>query len=884
MVDFLDKAQVMDVSVLLWYVIFGIFFLWVAFTVIPTTNAAIASQNYLATMQNYAEFLATAILVFTAIYIVLLYFASHVTKHPNHKHTFPWLKPIYPTEHNVGITVISFLLVLCIIVITIYLRTTMLQFFGFYEPDGFYHFSVIRAAINNGFVVPAALSISGWPSAQPITESRGLYYTVMVPYAVLQYFGVSYYTIMRMVPVLFALLDMLGAYLLSRYMSKDKMFGILVIAFVGFSMGNAARTSALIFRGDTFVTFFLLAALILFIEMFRQESNNRKVAYAVGAGIALAMCNLVWDGAAFALATFMFSFILIVACAFVLRKEQLLNDSKYLLISLVVWYIVVLIACYLFHFISPTQFIDPSFIPILVAVAIMWGAAYYVTSIIPNMPILRTSAARLLLIAVAAVVGILLFMLVEPQIIYNVFVSNGFISAPGSFGTTIQELQPPTYQFLYTSFGINLFTNLPSALLMAIPTYFGFQNSIWLPVAGAVSVILLFIVFLPYFFMQIYDSGMFLSGNARVRFDLNIGMVIVMSFFMVTAYLQMHAIRFNSLISIPLAILSAYTIYWIIAMAMGAAKTPGVRLAIICIVAVFMIGFFWNLLANDNVYAQTLSQADSINPFFINSLQWLKANSPNNSVVLTLWPDGSVIEGVANRTSVTDSVGSQNGSKADPFAAWILNSSSDPQFLTSSLSGRPDYLLVRYPWLIETQGIYTESLITENASLFGYIPMQQFEEGVPNSTTRQLIFRNNAGYPYIVINIEQPPTNSLNSSAPPTQQKIFGYIQVSATQISPFQAIAFYNQGNSNYTYIPQTMYNSTNGELVLVSYSSTSKTNFYLNITGAYIMGPGLGSSNMIKFLYFCNSNECLWDNNQSTMSLVYQNPDTKIFKITYK
>lgn len=875
MVDFLDKAHIIDISVLLWYVLFGIFVLWVALTVIPTTAAAISSQTYLNTMQDYAEFLSITVLVFAAAYAVLLYMARNAAKNPGHKHLFPWIKAIYPSEKNLGITVISILLVLSIAIVSIYLRTTMLQFFGFYEPDGFYHFSVIRAAVNNGFQVPAVLNISGWPGHQAITESHGLYYITLIPYSILQYAGASYYTVMRLVPVFFALLDMFGAYLLSRYLSRDKMFGILVIAFVGFSMGNAARTSALIYRGDSFVSFFLMAALILLIEMFRQEGRNRKIVFAVAIGIMLALCNLIWDGASFALAIFMFAFILIVACGFVLRKEQLISDSRYLLISLVVWYAIMLIAIGLV-FIYEQPFTDASFIPIFIALAALWGFAYYLTNNIHKIPMLRTTASRFLLIAGAAIAGIVIFMLLEPGIIYNLFVANGFISAPGTFGTTIQELQPPNYQFLYTSFGLNIFASLPT-LLMSVPTYFGFQNSIWLPAAGALSVVLLFILFLPYFFMQVYDSGMFLSGNARVRFDLNIGMIVIMAYFILTAYLQMHAIRFNALISIPLAIITAYTIYWVIAAGMTAANTHTLKMVVICVTAVFMVLFFWQLLTNDNGYAQTLSQADSINPYFISSLQWLQANSANNSVVLTLWPDGSVVEGVANRTAVTDSVGSQNGSKADPFAAWILNSLPDPQFLTSRISGSPNYLLVRFPWLIETQGIYTESLITENASLFGYLPLQQFQEGAVNSTTRQLIFRNNPGYPYVLLNVQQ---SNATPSAPP---QIYGYIQVSATQASPFQDIGFYNEINGNYSYIPQTMYNSTNGELLLVLYSSVPKPGFYLNITGVYIMGPGIGSSNMVKFLYFCNSYSCIWNNNQSTMTLVYQNPDTKIFKINY-
>jgi len=872
-VDFLNKYHIIDIAVLAWYVIFGIFFLWMALTAVPTTAAALNTQAYVSIMQGYVQFLVTIILAFAAVYAVLIYFARKAGH--DHKHIWPWLKKIYPSTSHVGSSVMAFMLLLCILIVSVYLRTTMLQFFGFYEPDGFYYFSVVRAAVNNGLQVPSALSISGWPSHAPYTEAKGLIYITLIPYAILQYFGVSYYTIMRLSSVAFAILDMLGAYLLSRYLSRDKLLGLLVIAFVGFSMGNAARTSALIYRGDTFVTFFLIAALVLFVEIFRQGDSNRKIIFAALAGAVLAMSNLVWNGAPFADATFILAFIILVLSAFILRKETLVSDSKYLLISLLLWYIIV-ISAHLMGFIAGQQFVDPSFIPVYISLAAFWALAYYLTSNIQDITFMQSTASRLMLIVSVLVIGVVAFSLIESSLVYAIFIGNGFISAPGSFGTTIQELQPPTADFLYTSFGINLFTT-PQTLAMYLPAYFGFQSPIWVYDIGIIGVILLFALSVPYLYMQIYDSGGFASGNARVRLDLNIAMVAIIAYFVLTAYLQMHAIRFNSLVSIPLAMLSAYTIYWIVTKALNLAKGDSAKLIVGGICLLFFALFFYYLLINDNAYAQTLSQADSINPTFLSALTWMKANVPSNSVVLTLWPDGSVVEGVANLTSVTDSVGSQNGTKMTPFAAWILNSSSDPQFLSSRITGRPNYLLVRFPWLIETHGIYTEAEIASNASLFGYLPLTQFEEGSLNATTTQLIFRNSpTGYPYAVIDLKRISNTSAQST-------IYGYVQISQAQVSPFGEVGFYYQQSGNFTLAPQSQLNGSNGESLIITVSDVPRTGFPLNITGAYIFAPGLAYSNMIKFLYFCSSSACIWDNNQSTMRLVYQNADTKIFRITY-
>ncbi|MDE1768083.1 MAG: hypothetical protein KGH67_01690 [Candidatus Micrarchaeota archaeon] len=881
-----------------------------------------------------------------------------------------------------------------IIALAIYLRSTMLSFYGFYEPDGFYYYSMVRATVNNNFHVPAVLSTSGWPNAAPYTEAQGLLWVTLIPYMLLHPFGVSYYWVMRHMAVLFGLLDMLGAYLLSRYLSKDKLFGLLVIAFVGFSMGNAARTSALIYRGDAFVSFFLLMALVLLVETLRQETRNRKILFAVLAGVALLGANLVWNGGSFADATFLFTFMLLIAIAFVLRKESLAGASGYVLLSIFVWYFLALIT-YSTGFIKGEQLITPSFLPVYIAITLLWVLGYYLTINMHNFPILRKTSTRLIITIAAISLGIMLFSIIESGLVYGIFVGNGIISAPNSVGSTIQELQPPTYAFLYTSFGVNLFTTAPT-LLIIVPILLNLQNLIWIWSAGVLGVILLFVFFLPYFFMQVYDSGGLISGNARARFDVNMATVAIMAYFILTAYLQMHAIRFNSLLSVPLAIISAYTIYWLFLFAKGsvnttmqssksslylyalsligllagffiadtsgntvyaivgaifgcgffayiyklatagrnktivmfcsmlllAASMPSVLnmaqnssgsmstfayivvavtglalllsmyyfyntygdklsdkdyiIALGAFSGILLIAFFTVLLINDNAYAVTLFQADNINPQFISALQWLKGNSTPNSVVLTLWPDGSVVEGVANRTVVTDSVGSQNGSKLTPFAAWILNGLPDPQFLESPINGKPNYVLVRFPWFVETQGIYTEAMISENQSLFGYLPLTRFEELAPNSTTSQLIFRNNAtGYPFAAIDLTHGANNYSRSS-------ISGFIQISPNSQSVFKYVGFYDQDNFNFTLAPIAA-NNTNGELMLVSYSSIPKQGYLLNITGAYIFAPGLASSNMLKFLYFCNANSCAWDTKNATARLVYGNSDTKIFKITY-
>ncbi|MEM3781904.1 MAG: hypothetical protein QXT43_03020, partial [Candidatus Micrarchaeaceae archaeon] len=256
-----------------------------------------------------------------------------------------------------------------ILLVTVYFRAGMLKYYGFFEPDDYYHFSVIRAAVANNFIVPMYLSLSGWPAHTIISEPKGLYYTVLAPYFVLRFFGITYYTIMRYVALVFGIFDVIGTYFLARYLSKDKLFGLLSMLFVALNMGDAARTSALIFRGDSFVTLFIILALVFAVAMSRAEHRKRKLLLAALAGFTLSIANFVWNGAPFTTVVFMLFFILLLIFGFVFDNKKMLLNAKYLLVSFAVWFAFVSLYRYSFIIIGQS-FTGLHFIPIFVLLAV----------------------------------------------------------------------------------------------------------------------------------------------------------------------------------------------------------------------------------------------------------------------------------------------------------------------------------------------------------------------------------------------------------------------------------------------------------------------------------------------------------------------------------
>jgi asparagine N-glycosylation enzyme membrane subunit Stt3 len=739
----------------------------------------------------------------------------------------------------------------------IYFRAPMLGFYGLYEPDGFFHYSVIRAAVDNGFSIPQYLSISGWPyfaPRPPHHEPFGLYWVTLIPYMFLQYAGISYYTIMRMIPMLFGILDAIGAYLLARYLSKDRLFGLLVMLFVALNMGNAARTSALIYRGDSFVTPFFIFALICTVEMFKSKEKKRKMMFMLSSGFLLSICNLVWSGAAFGTAIYIFSFMLILILGFTFKRKEMVDETRYMLGTLLFWFLLVALYKLAEFIVSGEAFTGVYFFMLYAIMIIGWYVTEYVIgSERIRIPYADTSYGRFGISIAAIFIAFLVVYLLIPSFVYEIFQTSGFL-AIGNFANTIQELQPPTYSFLFASFGLQNFMN-PMSIIMIVATYASNLNLLfWL---------LLLVSSIPYFFMHIEKDGEGISsGHVMFHFGFDENLLIIISYFALTAYLQMNAIRFNSLLSIPISIISAYTIYWLICLSKKYKYAYYASYLLILLLIIYMVQI-------DIGYISGLSPADQINPMFLQAMSWLKNNSASNSVVLTLWPDGSVVEGVANRTSVTDSVGSQLAVSANPFAAWLYNSSPDPGFLLRNISGKPDYLVVRSTWMYETGGIFTESGINVSSGTYGYNPFTSLNEHM-NQTVKLFQFFGSGLEEDTVI------TNRSGN------QTVASYLKL-PNGIQPFEYVDFYNEVTGEFSIIKQSSFNVTNNQTFLIDYSSVPAPNLYVNITGAYMFNTALADSNMIKFLFHCNSQVCLWSNNFASMELVYINPDTKIFRIVY-
>ena len=730
---------------------------------------------------------------------------------------------------------------LAIIVLLVYLRTGLLQYQGLFEPDGFFYYTALKqAAVLGNVSVNMPVLLSGYPWHNGFHEAAGVMYMTLIPYFFLKYVGISLINIMRVVPIIFGILDAIAAYFLVQRLSKSRALGLVAMFFMATSSGNIARTAGTVYRGDTFISFFVMVALILLLNVLEESNVRKKYVYLALTALVVGSGNLVWNGGVIVPAVFLASLVVVVAYGFIASDEKALMNSLLLIGAGFIAYLLSNVWIYAL-LANPNVLTGGSFLFIFIPMAIAAAAAYYI--IMDRKASNRfamltgTLSKRLAFVVVASLLIMGIIYAVAGSYISNLMTNGGSIYQYGggensNVAATTQELQAPTYSFLWASFGLQLYLA---------------------PVA-----VILFLLF-----AHVHGNKQRLR-KGRLSLNLNYGFAVLFVYLLMTAYLQNGAIRYNSMLAEPLALFAAYAVYLVYmlikdySIAIGGAdlKFGYIWVGIFLALAVFQVS-----LTQAQSFAST--QADGVNPYFLSAMTWMSQNTPKNATVDDLWPDGSLVEGWANRTSFQDSVGGENGTRILSFGKFIFNSKTDSQYLINT-AYKPQYLLVRNFWFNELGGIAVEANLTGNLSEYGYDIFSGFNSG--GNASRQVYTFTSGTYTAQMV-VTPGVNGTANTQAYIAQAGGVGY--------APMAHIELLNQSNGGYT-ILNSLYNQSANLTLLVSILGR-------NITDAAVIGPKLYESNFFKLIMQCGYTECNYGNANVSAQLVYRNPDSKIIKLTY-
>lgn len=756
------------------------------------------------------------------------------------------------------------ILFLLVLILTIYLRTGMMKYEGFFSPDGFYKYAVLQQAILHNYTIPETLIYSGFPTHNYISNRLGGYYVSLYPYIILKGLGVSLYTIMRDIPLVFALLDAIAIYFLMQYLSKSKVLGLLGMLMVAVSPANLSVTSALVYRGDIFISVFAIVAFILLIKAYRSRTAKSEFGYAVLTSIVLGFGTMIWGGAPFTVAIYFLAIAIMVAVGYIRGDKKSLKISSILAATIIIEYLMehifeALGIIRVPEFLSGASFFVfylPLVIGSIIALYIIGyrekaaAAGEKINPLISKISMSPISRAGFV-VAIAIIVAIIIVVPFS-SVIKVIASGGGLVSAQTALEKTIQELAPPTTTFIWDSYNLEIIL-----FVIGVAAYLLFANDLGSRTQTSS-------------YKNIYKR---ITGNFTPEF------VIMVSYLLVTGYLQSQATRYGSLFSVPVAVFSAYALYSIgivisrkfnstnaskyrITKEFGSWNYIYYGLATGLIIIMLMYAF---------TTTATNAPSDNINSQFLSALSWMKNNTPANSTVLAVWPDGSEVEGWANRQSVMDSVGGQNPKLIKGFSLFLFNDSPDIQYLNSVHN--PDYIVARNYWWSEIGGIEVEGLLS-NSSSPGYAGNEKNFSVVMFPSSTESKYSN--GYVFL-MNI--------------TSINLYTALIYNTSDINKSYAIE-YTPGGRSYKYIKHILiYDISNFDHILINSSEPGALNSTLYVeTSAegtqfiYLLGPKFLNSNFIKIESLCNSTACNYDaNGPVKLKMVYGNDDTKIFKVIY-
>ena len=242
------------------------------------------------------------------------------------------------------------------------------------------------------------------------------------------------------------------------------------------------------------------------------------------------------------------------------------------------------------------------------------------------------------------------------------------------------------------------------------------------------------------FFLAVFYFGASLLLKDRIK---NIPIyAYVLAFFIVCLSFQIWQMRWSYILALPACIFGALGAYEILIII-----KKGDRIffygAVIAVVGIVLVTSILNI-------GLATKTADYQTPAMMQTLAWIRNNTPQNSTFLSLWPDGSLIEGIAYRDAYSDSM-----------AAAGMGYQEFPDFLYARLGNlsyieqvRPDYVWIRKCLLLENSSVKQMGNLSTNTSL-NLTNFLSLEEGT-NITATDLkvslmyIYNNSDGYLYKV--------------------------------------------------------------------------------------------------------------------------------------
>lgn len=195
------------------------------------------------------------------------------------------------------------------VLIGIILRIIPLRYGAYFstEADTVFMYRVTKYVVDNGYSAwfnwHDTLSWYPWGRDIPLSTYPGLPFTAAAIYGLLQVLGLNIplYTVCLFFPVFMACLTIIAVYFLGKDIG-GRSVGLLSSLLMAVNSSYIGRTSMGFFDDETVGIFSLVVLSIFFLRALEAEKPlHRSVAYALGAGLMAGYLNASWGAARYAL-------------------------------------------------------------------------------------------------------------------------------------------------------------------------------------------------------------------------------------------------------------------------------------------------------------------------------------------------------------------------------------------------------------------------------------------------------------------------------------------------------------------------------------------------------------------------------------------------------
>jgi hypothetical protein len=326
--------------------------------------------------------------------------------------------------------------IILILLLAAGLRFVPYQKETFYGFDPYVHYSIVDQSLKSG-ELPLANNLDICPRGVTSNHPIGFY---SLPFILGKFINLK--LAFSISSVLFGVLTIFLVYLLFKqvFNKKTAIFGSL---FLTVCFAHIARSHANYYRGENFMVPLLLLSLYFCLNFL---TGDKKLVYALLAGVTSAATALFWPGYAYALVVYAASINLYFVYQFI-KGAKIGKASNFAILSLLVQFIFVKIIGWLFQ-LPRSEFVSKYYLLYLIIPSIL-----LITILKYSKKYLKTLTQRAILIGSFALVGAI-FAVFQRTALLDLLTGFGLISPDLLFYQAILELQPMNWNIILVHLGI----------------------------------------------------------------------------------------------------------------------------------------------------------------------------------------------------------------------------------------------------------------------------------------------------------------------------------------------------------------------------------------------------------------------------------------------